>query len=182
MFALHILLGLPLRDSRLTSSGCQTQPFASDKSPYTKIPLQLLTQAKLCIWKSENILNFVITLTVHSHMHNMKILRETLPKFTAFLASDCFPSPQIKKKRQEFHFLLLQKSSSCNDFTDKSMPFPKEFSFFFFFSPSLKNYNNFTMSPREWAHENAQSRQHEEKSLVIYFRRQQTGLSAALWE
>lgn len=111
-------------------------------------------------------------------MHNMKTLWEALPKFTAFLASDCSPPPHIKKKRQKFHLLFLQKRRSCNDFRQINAISNR---IFIFFLPTLKNYNNFTMSPREWAHENARSRQHEEKSLVIYFRRQQMGLSAALW-
>lgn len=110
-------------------------------------------------------------------MHNMKTLWEALPKFTAFLASDCSPPPHIKNKDRNSIYCSFKRERVVMT-SDKSMLFPTEFSFFL---PTLKNYNNFTMSPREWAHENARSRQHEEKSLVIYFRRQQMGLSAALW-
>jgi len=63
----------------------------------------------------------------------MKALSELLPKSTAFLLSDCSPPPRIKKRKsQEFLLLRLQETSSWNDFTDKSMPFPTELFHFFY--------------------------------------------------
>lgn len=82
--------------------------------------------------ESQKILNFIITLIVHSHIRNMKALSEPFSKFILsvrpLLTSPC----SKKKKKQEFLFLLIEERNSCNDFTDKSMPFPTEL---FHFSP-----------------------------------------------
>lgn len=82
--------------------------------------------------ESQKILNFIITLIVHSHIRNMKALSEPFPKFILSVRLLLISPCSKKKKKQEFLFLLIEERNSCNDFTDKSMPFPTEL---FHFSP-----------------------------------------------
>lgn len=73
--------------------------------------------------------------------------------------------PALKKKSQEFLFLCLQDRNSCNDFTDKSMPFPTEL--FHFFSVLRK-----IRTISQWALGNELMKMHRadsmRKSLWLY--------------